>query len=84
MSTEVETIFEKIRALPPEQQREVLEFVEQLAIQENPSQPRRERPIWEVIAEISSQVPDEVWEKVPSDGSLNVDHYLYGAPKKSS
>jgi len=35
-----------------------------------------------VIAEISSEIPDEEWEKLPSDGSVNHDHYLYGAPKK--
>lgn len=85
MSTEVaQTIFEKVSALPQSKQAEVLEFVEQLATQEKTSAPLRERPIWEVIAEISSQVPEEVWDNVPSDGSLNVDHYLYGAPKKSS
>jgi len=80
----VQTIFEKVRALPQSKQAEVLEFVERLAAQEEASAPSRERPIWEVITEISSQVPEEEWAKLPSDGSLNVDHYLYGAPKKSS
>ena len=84
MSTEVaQTIFEKVSALPQSKQAEVLEFVEHLAAQEQTSAPRQERPIWEVIAEISSEVPEEEWAKLPSDGSLNVDHYLYGAPKKS-
>lgn len=85
MSTEVaQTIFEKVSALPQSQQAEVLEFIERLAAQEKKSAPPRERPIWEVITEISSEVPEEVWEQLPRDGSLNVDHYLYGAPKKSS
>ena len=85
MSTEVvQTIFEKVCALPQSKQAEVLEFVERLAAQEEASPPSQERPIWEVIAEISSEVPEEEWAKLPSDGSLNVDHYLYGAPKKSS
>ena len=85
MSTEVaQTIFEKVNALPQSKQAEVLEFVERLAAQEKTSTPLQERPIWEVIAEISSQVPEDAWDNVPSDGSLNVDHYLYGAPKKSS
>jgi hypothetical protein len=85
MSTDVaQTIFEKVSALPQSKQAEVLEFVERLAAPEEASAPSRERPIWEVIAEISSTVPDEEWAKLPSDGSLNVDHYLYGAPKKSS
>lgn len=42
-----------------------------------------ERPIWEVIAEISRSVPAEAWENVPTDLSKNLDHYLYGAPKVS-
>jgi hypothetical protein len=77
MSTEVvETIFTKIKSLPPEQQREVLEFVEKLT----DSQPAR--TIWQEIREIVEDVPNEEWEKLPRDGSANLDHYLYGAPRK--
>jgi hypothetical protein len=42
------------------------------------------RPIWEIIVEISSTVPVEEWDKIPEDASVNLDHYLYGAPKKSN
>jgi hypothetical protein len=85
MSTEVaQTIFEKVSDLPQSKQAEVLEFVERLAAQEKTLTPQHERPIWEIIHEISSKVPDEAWSNVPRDGSLNVDHYLYGAPKKTS
>lgn len=42
-----------------------------------------DRPIWEVIAEISRSVPEEAWDEVPTDLSKNLDHYLYGAPKDS-
>lgn len=38
--------------------------------------------LWQKIEDIVRQVPDEAWEEVPKDGSANVDHYLYGAPKK--
>lgn len=27
------------------------------------------------------QIPDEEIAKMPRDGSINVEHYLYGAPK---
>jgi putative addiction module CopG family antidote len=40
------------------------------------------KPLWEVIAEIARRVPDEEWAKIPSDASYQLDHYLYGAPKK--
>ena len=79
MSTEVvETIFAKIKTLPPEQQREVLQFVEKLSnINSQPDQ-----TIWQEIREIVQDVPDEEWKRLPRDGSANLDHYLYGAPKK--
>jgi hypothetical protein len=41
------------------------------------------RPIWEVIVEISSQIPDEEWAKVPDDASINYKHYLYDEPRQN-
>ena len=43
-----------------------------------------ERPIWEEIVELMKDVPDEEWKTVPVDGSGNLDHYLYEAPKYGS
>ena len=80
MQSEIaETIFERVKVLPLDKQKEVLEIVEEKV---SAFQKEDTRPIWEVIAEISSEIPDEEWEKLPADGSLNHDHYLYGAPKK--
>ncbi len=28
-------------------------------------------------------VPAEVWERLPEDGSIQHDHYIYGTPKRS-
>ncbi len=39
------------------------------------------RPIWEVVEEIGARIPPEEWQKVPSDLSQSLDHYLYGAPR---
>jgi hypothetical protein len=80
MSAIEESVLENLRALPIEQQRQVLEFVQKLKQRQVPSQ--IERPIWEVIQETSAQVPDEAWGDVPTDGAEQHDHYLYGAPKK--
>jgi hypothetical protein len=79
MSTEVvETIFAKVKTLPPEQQQEVLQFVEKLTGTDvKPAQ-----TIWQEIRDIVRDVPNEEWEKLPRDGSANLDHYLYGAPRK--
>jgi hypothetical protein len=38
--------------------------------------------IWEQIEDIIKAVPPEAWEELPKDRSLNVDHYLYGSPKR--
>ncbi|MDB9529495.1 hypothetical protein PN498_26125 [Oscillatoria sp. CS-180] len=33
------------------------------------------------IKDIQTQVPQEEWDKLPHDGAVNHDHYLYGVPK---
>jgi hypothetical protein len=72
-----ELLIEKVRELEPEQQQRVLEFVENLT---GPAQAGIS--IWEKIQERAKHIPAEAWDEVPRDGSINVDHYLYGAPKK--
>jgi hypothetical protein len=34
------------------------------------------------LSDIGKAVPAREWAKVPSDYFANLDHYLYGAPKK--
>lgn len=80
MQTEIaQAIFEKVKILSLDEQQKILEIVEEKVSR---SQAKDSRPIWEVAREISESVPLEEWEKLPSDGSVNHDHYLYGAPKK--
>jgi hypothetical protein len=40
------------------------------------------RPIWQVAGEIMQDVPDEELQRLPTDLAENLDHYLYGAPRK--
>ena len=76
MQTDVaEIIFERVNALPIEKQREILHQVEIIEQTKSPS-------IWQKIRARSEQIPDEVWETMPEDGSEQHDHYLYGVPKK--
>jgi len=44
--------------------------------------PRRRNPIWERAEEIRRGVPDEEWAKLPADGAEQLDHYIYGTPKR--
>jgi hypothetical protein len=39
-------------------------------------------PIWEVITERMKNLPDEVFERLPEDGASQIDHYVYGLPKR--
>lgn len=85
MSANLEqAILEKIQALPDKKQEEVLALVDEM-LKEDQKRPRENvRPIWEIIEELSAQVPMEEWEKLPSDGAEQHDHYLYGAPKRTN
>ncbi len=40
------------------------------------------RPIWEVIAENMERVPPEDRALLPRDGASQIDHYVYGVPKR--
>ena len=44
--------------------------------------PQPHKPIWEVAADIRNSVPAEEWEKLPVDGAVQHDHYIYGTPKR--
>ena len=74
-------ISDKIAALPENEQEMVLEYIES-RIEMRSRIERDKRPIWEILTEMSDVIPLEEWEKLPSDGSVNHDHYLYGAPKR--
>ncbi len=40
------------------------------------------KPIWEEIQELTAGIPDEVWDKLPTDLSEQHDHYIYGTPEQ--
>ncbi len=63
---------------------ESIESVEELQLREVDEIPYdpSARPIEEVLAELAGEVPEEEWEKLPADLSKNLDHYLYGTPKR--
>jgi hypothetical protein len=76
MQTDVaETIYERLKALPPEKQEEILHQIE-LFEQDTPL------TIWEKIRARAGNLPDEIWEQMPVDGSEQHDHYISGSPKK--
>ena len=40
------------------------------------------KPIWEVADDIRKSIPAEEWAKLPADGARQIDHYIYGSPKR--
>ncbi|MCC6591249.1 MAG: hypothetical protein IT168_31475 [Bryobacterales bacterium] len=40
------------------------------------------QPIWDVIAENMKRVPAEDLAQLPKDGASQIDHYIYGVPKR--
>jgi hypothetical protein len=40
------------------------------------------RPIWEVIVDSMKHVPSEDLAALPHDGASQIDHYVYGLPKR--
>jgi Arc/MetJ-type ribon-helix-helix transcriptional regulator len=40
------------------------------------------KPLWERAAELRISIPAEEWAKLPVDGAEQLDHYIYGSPKR--
>jgi len=77
MNTDLsQVVAEKMQNLSLSEQRKVVEFVENLA------QPKR-MTLFEKIEKRVGSLSAETLEKLPKDGAENLDHYLYGAPKKA-
>jgi len=73
-------ILAKLQSRSPQQQQQVLDFVEFLKQRNPPQSPQK--TIWEKIRENTARIPPEEWENMPTDGSYQHDHYLYGTPKR--
>lgn len=46
--------------------------------------PDDDRPIWEIIIEDVKDVPPEEMAALPKDGASQIDHYVYGVPKREA
>lgn len=76
-------IIEKIHSFSPEKQKKILEYAESLDENGESENPPKRQTIWAKVKDIIEEIPREEWEQLPADGSINVDHYLYGSPKKA-
>ena len=39
-------------------------------------------PAWQRVLDHMNAVPDEVFDSIPADSSEQLDHYIYGTPKR--
>ncbi len=80
-------IINKIRILPEEKQKEILEYAKKISEDEDNKENKNEekpkpRKFMQKIEELRKKLPPDAWKDSPTDGSLNHDHYLYGSPKR--
>jgi hypothetical protein len=83
-----EQLTQEIEQAPDALIEEILDFCifikqRKLKEQSSPATPQTTGilDLLEQVKAIQAQVPAEAWEKLPHDGAINHDHYLYGSPK---
>lgn len=89
--TSKEQLIQEIEQAPDDLVEEVLNFLlfvkkrlqQKISEPENSetNQSSKNGSLLEFLDNFSSTIPQEEWEKLPSDLSKNIDHYLYGSPK---
>ena len=86
MTELLQKAIERAQSLPEDEQDRVARVMlhEIEAVVQNGEEESQQKPFWERIVERSKEVPDEVWEELPEDGAAEIDHYLYGSPKRNS
>ena len=76
MQTDIaDTIYQRVKILPVEKQRDILRHVEEL-------NGDSKHTIWQKIRARADRIPADAWQEMPTDGSEQHDHYLNGTPKK--
>jgi hypothetical protein len=49
-----------------------------------PKAPAPTEPAWRRVLENMNAVPDAVFDRIPTDSSEQLDHYLYGSPRRAT
>jgi hypothetical protein len=87
--SEFNHILGSIKALSPEQMRQLRQQLDSELASAETSQPAAsqaaapaQKPVWERILERSAAIPAEELDKLPTDLAEQHDHYLYGTPKR--
>jgi hypothetical protein len=78
---EIEGTWEEIQERMPDFAGQKLRVIV-LPATESGTAPGAARPIHEVLAEIAAEIPAEELAKLPPDFTDQLDHYVYGTPKR--
>jgi hypothetical protein len=81
-----EQLAQEIAQTPDRLLEEILDFCLFIKQRKGDRQPQQAPAsgilaLLEQVKAIQAQVPPEEWDKLPHDGAINHDHYLYGTPK---
>lgn len=76
-----------IKALSPEQMRQLRRELDSELSSTEASQPAAGEPpaavpAWKQVLDNMKDIPDEEFDRMPADSSEQLDHYIYGTPKR--
>ena len=85
MTELLQKAIERIQVLPEDEQDRVARVMlhEIETVTQNGDEPVM-KSAWEIVQDAFKDIPEEEWEKLPKDGAAELDHYLYGTPKRYS
>jgi predicted DNA-binding antitoxin AbrB/MazE fold protein len=85
MSQHLKAVYEHgvFRPLQPVRLEEHQEVTLVLETPDAEARTVEEKPIWEFAADLVRDIPEEVLDRVPTDGAAEHDHYLYAANKRA-
>ncbi len=73
-----EQLLQEIEQAPEILLQSCLELI--LSHKPSVSSPQNNKPIWAIADEIIATIPEESFNKIPTDAASNLDCYLYGNP----
>jgi hypothetical protein len=84
--SEFNNILHSIKALSPEQMRQLRQELDsELAEVSHPAAAGVSPaavPAWKQVLDNMKDIPDDEFDRMPADSSEQLDHYIYGTPKR--
>lgn len=75
-------VLNEIRKMPQGEKRAVFRALNEQLNERQPNGNGGSQTLGGLIDDCFGAVPVDMMDKLPEDASVNLDHYLYGAPRK--